>query len=242
MNMIDEALSYADNGWCVLPLAGKVPLTPHGVTDASADLERIRSWWSCWPDANIGASVPANLLVLDIDPRNGGDVADLGALPSTLTCWSGRGDGGRHLYFLRPHGPTTSTRLPAGIDLKVSGYCVVPPSVHPEAVGVYEWEHHPVAQVPAHLRELLRPAPRRHHQQHVRGRRGGAGRHLLEFVAAQPWGNVNRGLHWAACRAADDGLLDDLADALVTAAVVAGHPEPGARRTVESARKTVGAG
>ena len=66
----------------------------------------------------------------------------------------------------------------------------------------------------------------------------------MEFVAAQPEGNRNRGLHWAACRAADDDLLDDLlddlADDLVAAAVSAGHPEAGARRTVQSAARRAG--
>ena len=29
-------------------------------------------WWAGWPQANIGARVPASLLVLDVDPRHGG--------------------------------------------------------------------------------------------------------------------------------------------------------------------------
>lgn len=51
----------------------------------------------------IGAPVPEALLVIDVDPRNGGKLAELqlltGRLPTTLTVWSGRNDGGRHLYF-----------------------------------------------------------------------------------------------------------------------------------------------
>jgi hypothetical protein len=42
----------------------------------------------------IGARVPDSLLVIDIDPRNGGSLEALtnqvGALPETLTAWSGR--------------------------------------------------------------------------------------------------------------------------------------------------------
>jgi hypothetical protein len=67
--------------------------------------------------------------------------------------------------------------------------------------------------------------------------RHGAGGGLVEWVAIQPWGNVNNGLYWAACTAASDGVLGALADDLVAAAVAAGHPELGARRTVESARR-----
>lgn len=33
--------------------------------------------------------------------------------------------------LLRPAGPLTSTRLPKGIDLKVNGYCIVPPRHSP---------------------------------------------------------------------------------------------------------------
>jgi len=233
--MLDIALDYASHGWQVLPLAGKVPRTGHGVDDATSDPDLIRSWWSRWPAANIGGQVDPRLLVLDIDPRNGGNADDLGPLPPTLTCWSGRGDRGRHLYFLRPGGQLVSTGLPVGIDLKLNGYTVVPPSLHPESGQPYRWDEHDIGALPARLSALLRPAPR---PVRVLGpRRRGDGRHLVEFVAKQPWGNVNNGLHWAACRAADDNLIDDLADDLVAAAVTAGHPEPGARRTVQSAAR-----
>ena len=112
----------------------------------------------------IGARVPESLLVVDVDPRNGGNLAELelftGPLPPTLTAWSGRNDGGRHLYFLRPAGPITSTRLPDGIDLKANGYCIVPPSIHPATGQPYRWEQHPVAAIPPRLRALLLPPPR----------------------------------------------------------------------------------
>jgi hypothetical protein len=62
----------------------------------------------------------------------------------------------------------------------------------------------------------------------------GSGRieHLAAWVAAQPHGNHNSGLFWAACRAVDDGL-DPWP--LVDAAVQAGHSQARARRTVASA-------
>jgi len=246
-NLGCHAVELACRGWAVLPCKwagplGKAPLTEHGHLDATTDLDTIRGWWTRWPQALIGARVDPRLVVLDIDPRNGGTVAALGDLPLTLTCWSGRGDGGRHLFLLRPAGPLTSTRLPPGVDLKVAGYTVVPPSLHPETGRPYRWEEHPVAPLPPHLRTLLQPVHRPVRQ--LGPRRRGDGRHLVEFVAAQPEGNRNRGLHWAACRAADDDLLDDLlddlADDLVAAAVSAGHPEAGARRTVQSAARRAG--
>lgn len=163
--MLDAALDLAAQGWAVFPChwvgsRAKSPITVHGHHDATRDPDVIRSWWSRWSRAMIGASVPEALVVLDVDPRNGGDLAELGKLagsiPETLTVWSGRGDGGRHLYFRRPTGPLTSTRLPAGIDLKVAGYCIVPPSIHPATGRAYRWEHRPVVPMPRRLRELLR--------------------------------------------------------------------------------------
>jgi hypothetical protein len=145
----------------------KAPLTVRGHLDASTDPEEIRYWWDEVPTAMIGAKVPDTLLVIDIDPRNGGSVdglaAVVGPLPATLTAWSGRNDGGRHLYFHRPAGPLTSTKLrqqAPGIDLKVNGYCIVPPSIHPATGSPYWWDTHPVADMPHGLRELLRPVPR----------------------------------------------------------------------------------
>jgi hypothetical protein len=155
--MIDAACELPSAGWRVFPCwpAGpraKSPLTEHGHLDATTDLELIKAWWRRWPYAMIGAAVPASYIVIDIDPRNGGSVADLeslaGSLPATLTVWSGRNDGGRHLYFRRPTGELTGSRLPTGVDMKARGYCIVPPSIHPATGRPYRWEHRPVAPMP----------------------------------------------------------------------------------------------
>ena len=132
--LIDAALELAA-AWEVFPCRpsgpqAKSPLTLHGHHDATMDPDVIKAWWLRWRDAMISAAVPDSLLVVDIDPRNGGDleklVALVGDLPPTLTVWSGRNDGGRHLYYQRPTGTLTSTRLPEGIDLKANGYCILP--------------------------------------------------------------------------------------------------------------------
>ena len=89
-----SALYYASRGWPVLPLysveggrctcgdaacrsPGKHPRTQHGVKDASAKSRQINLWWRWWPSANVGIAtgVTSGLLVLDIDPRNGGDAS-----------------------------------------------------------------------------------------------------------------------------------------------------------------------
>ena len=49
-------------------------MTPTGHKEATHDPEQIESWWSQWPDANIGIATGeiSGLLVLDIDEKNGG--------------------------------------------------------------------------------------------------------------------------------------------------------------------------
>src|SRR5688572_11141260 len=54
--------------------AGKHPRTSNGLLDATRDPDRIRAWWSRWPDANIAVATgtAAGIWVLDVDPANGG--------------------------------------------------------------------------------------------------------------------------------------------------------------------------
>jgi hypothetical protein len=141
------------------------PARTHGVLDATDDVATVARWWSerAW---NIGLRVPDGIVVLDSDPRHGGEddlqviAAVHGGLPTTLTCMSGRGDGGRHRYYLHPGGKLTSKRLPRGVDVKVSsGYVLAPPSIHPDSGRPYWYVDAdcPVAKLPAWLAELLRP-------------------------------------------------------------------------------------
>ena len=239
------ALDLARAGWSVFPCfehgaRAKSPRTEHGHLDATRDEAQIRAWWDRWPQAMIGAPVPDTMLVIDIDPRNGGSIdaleALVGPLPDTLTAWSGRGDGGRHFYFLRPWGEFSSVHLPAGIDLKVNGYCILPPSLHPATGQPYRWDVHAPASVPLPLLAMLRPpAPQRAPQRPTEAN----GEPLVRFVAALGDGNRNRGLYWAACTALDEGTYDAIREDLVRAAVAVGLTEREARRTVESAAKQV---
>jgi hypothetical protein len=149
------ALYYAGRGWPVVPLhsgekilcscsdptcgsAGKHPRTQHGIKDASTDPEQIRRWWKQWPDANVGIAtgVVSGILVLDIDPSNGGDESydqlqnELpGAFATLLKVRTG--SGGAHLYFecLKPT-PSRHNIRP-GISTRADGgYVVAPPSRH----------------------------------------------------------------------------------------------------------------
>jgi hypothetical protein len=123
--------------------AGKHPIGPlarHGLNDATVDPARINSWWRRYPPANVGiATGPSNLVVVDIDPRNGGD-AKWAKLVARFGRRIGRtyrvrtGSGGMHYYFRAPRGiviASCSNALGPGVDVKArGGYVIAPPSYH----------------------------------------------------------------------------------------------------------------
>lgn len=141
------ACAYADAGWCVFPLAPrrKYPagrLVPHGQNEATSDLAVVFDWWTREPRANIGLNCErSGFVVLDIDPRHGGDdhlhdlLKQLGPLPTTIEAFSG--GGGQHMVFV-DEGYTYRREMAPGVDVKANGYIVLPPSIHPSG-GVYTW-------------------------------------------------------------------------------------------------------
>ncbi|WP_018990996.1 bifunctional DNA primase/polymerase [Aromatoleum toluclasticum] len=140
-SMRDAAFAYARRSWPVLPCApgAKTPLTTHGFRDATMDGGQIDGWWTKWPDANVAilTGEDSGLLVVDVDPRNGGDasLATLeeihGALPRDYVVESG--GGGLHIYLRLPEGiELPCSVLTDGIDVKCEGgYVIAPPSIHP---------------------------------------------------------------------------------------------------------------
>jgi hypothetical protein len=100
-------------------------------------------WWRSWPAANIGLLTGAGLLVLDIDPKNGGNEALValttrhGELPPTPTVATG--GGGLHFYFAVAGPVPCRIGLARGIDVKADGgYVVAPESVHASGEA-YTW-------------------------------------------------------------------------------------------------------
>lgn len=158
----DAALTYAGQGIAVFPChsiergrcscrrdcgnsAGKHPRTIAGHTEATTDPDVIDRWWSMWPTANIGANMKASRLVaIDIDPRNGGEdsifeiARSIGGMPETWTSLTG--GGGLHYLYRAPDGFDTHTDMIApGVDVKWSGYVILPPSNHASG-QMYLWE------------------------------------------------------------------------------------------------------
>jgi hypothetical protein len=168
-----HAVEYALRHWPVFPLRGKVPAIKggRGVLDATTDIDQVVAWWSGrYRGANIGARVPENMFVLDVDgpdrhPHPGRGLQALaeleerhGPLPTTLTQITG--SGGLHLFFRRPTGRLSKAGLPAGLEYKDNGgYVVLAPSVHPDSGERYVHCDHPVAAPPAWLIDLIEARP-----------------------------------------------------------------------------------
>jgi putative DNA primase/helicase len=170
------ALSYAALGLAVLPLhrpvdrggrlrcsCGKADcpspakhpvgrLAPRGLLDASCDTNVIAAWFErdAW-NVGIATGAASRIVVLDIDPRHGGDEAlaaletDNGPLPPTWRFLTG--GGGEHIVFRHPGGAVKNSAgaIAPGIDVRADGgYIVAPPSLHvggrPYAISV---DHHP---------------------------------------------------------------------------------------------------
>lgn len=186
-----HALAYAERGLEVFPVNPR-DKTPHqSQYDATTDKTTIEAWWERWPGALIGHRVAVDQLITDIDPRHGGLTTwkalkqEIGPLPITRVHASGRGDGGGHLWWQRPLGRLTTTRLDTwakqhgvgqnangrwtcGIDLLqyMHRYTILPPSPHPESGKPYQWANGrgldiEPAVMPQLLAELLtaEPAP-----------------------------------------------------------------------------------
>jgi len=163
----EAAERYRASGWSVLPVRPreKRPLVKWETLQTSPPTQdQVAGWFRHWPDANVGivTGEVSNLIVLDIDPKHGGDDSlDIierryGPLPATVEAISG--GGGRHLYFTHP-GTLMRNRvgLAQGIDLRGDGgYIVAPPSIHPSG-NPYVWRtgHSPDEMSPAPLPHWL---------------------------------------------------------------------------------------
>ncbi|MFI6981534.1 bifunctional DNA primase/polymerase [Embleya sp. NPDC050154] len=232
----------------------------HGVHDATADPRRVRALFAATQGVHgygiACGRAPHHLIGLDLDRKNGLDgvaaLADLAArhgftVPDTITVATP--SGGLHLWFTAPAGArvtNSASRLGPGIDVRGTGGYVIGPGSRTD-FGRYAYlEPGPLAAVPAPLLDLmLRPQPAAQRLA-TRVRRAGSGEvgALAGFVRNAPKGQLNNRLYWASCRAFADPRIDPdtAADELLAAAVEAGHPAPGARRTIASGRRTAGAG
>lgn len=238
------ALALASRELRTFPLAPgkKVPIVINGHLKATTDLSRIGSWWTQVPLANIGIRPDEHVVVIDVDPRDGGATnlvrfLDGRELPPTLTVNTGGVIPGLHIYYRMGMGSWRQKLVP-GVDLKSSsGYLVAPPSIHPDTGRRYEWANDlPIADAPDWLiAACLRPA-----QPAVRpvARLSNTGRGdrltgVVRFVLEAPTGERNNRLNWAAytCRGLNH---QQVTSALLVAAEETGLPRAEAERTIRS--------
>ena len=124
---------------CSASNAGKHPRNRNGFHGASTSGRLIRNWLRQCPSLNLGIATggAACLVVIDIDPRHGGDSTQAalekryGKLPKTFTVTTG--GGGLHLYFsmygIDPPIGSSAGRLGPGVDAPGEGGSVGTPSV-----------------------------------------------------------------------------------------------------------------
>ena len=136
-------------------------LTCHGFYAATTDPERIGAMHRLVPAGMLAIRTgrTSGLVVVDIDPRNGGAVLpDL--MPPTRCVRTG--SGGWHLYYRHPGGRFAANldhHGHQGIDIKADGgYVVAPPSIHPDTRQPYRWiGDRPVIEMPPPLVAACRP-------------------------------------------------------------------------------------
>lgn len=134
------ARGYLNRGLRVFPLNGKIPVTENGCDDASGDTAQVEAWFP--RVRNIAIVTPPGVVVVDMDPRNGGDktiskwcsdygVEWLAGVPRART-----GGGGLHYWF--KYGGERLRKSIDGVDFQRGNkYVVAPPS---KTAGEYTWE------------------------------------------------------------------------------------------------------
>jgi hypothetical protein len=245
--MLRQALACAARGWPVFPCqpGQKIPATRHGHLDATTDERQITAWFGQDNGLNLAVATGApGPDVLDVDQHgtagNGfhafSELLATGRLDGAST-WIRTPRGGLHLYFIGSQ--QRSGRLAAHhLDFRsTGGYVLSPPSqVDGKAYkrelalagrGGLDWQA--VVRFLEPSRQHQRSAPRQLHEPSIS--------RLARWVAAQPEGNRNDGLFWAANRVLEADPAADLSP-LAAAARQAGLGDPEITRTLNSARRT----
>ncbi|HAU66001.1 MAG: Bifunctional DNA primase/polymerase [Candidatus Uhrbacteria bacterium GW2011_GWF2_39_13] len=179
---LTQALEYIKLGWNVFPLGYKSKRpdgnalihTGHKKFDEFKQIEKgswqcfqtemvdedlIKKWWEYSPISNIAiiTGMTSKLIVIDIDPRNGGDESMKKLhLPPTYIVKTG--GGGWHYYYAWNFSrPAPNIDYLPGIEIKGNGgYIVAPPSIHDKTFKSYEAINDPseITETPEWLCEI----------------------------------------------------------------------------------------
>jgi hypothetical protein len=164
------ALKYAKMGWEVFPIyevgptddypdqmvcacsegihcsnKGKHPRSANGFKDATTDVGQVNQWWELHSTANVGirCGPGSNLLVMDVDKRNGGEetlidlVGKYGKPPNMGIVFTG---GGYHHLFPWPEDLKAIPRkLGPGIDVQGDNRYIVAAGSRHSSGKHYRW-------------------------------------------------------------------------------------------------------
>ena len=149
---LEAALSYARRGIYVHPVhsmrdgvcscggpavnpkctPGKHPRLANGHRGATTDGATIRSWWTLWPDANIGVDAErSGLVVVGPDSPEWLRRFEEKGLPTTWAYETGGGEGHVQYLYRRPDEcPTTRVCVSGQYDVMSEGNVVLAPGTH----------------------------------------------------------------------------------------------------------------
>ncbi len=229
ISIVEFALSYAQNGWYVFPLHGKIPFKDsQGYKDATTDPLQILAWWTQHPTATIGLATGerSGVIVLDIDPPEGYfSLKELQATYTPLpeTRRSSTANKGLHFFFQYPNDGHTYQNAVGlagleGVDIRATGgYVVLPPS---KLYGrlYYKWSdpETPIAQAPQWLLHLITKArQQKEHPQVLRFASSPGEKWLSAALEKAREGNRNAVGFWLACQLRDDQIPESQARSML---------------------------
>lgn len=236
------ALKYASEGFHVFPVyepgtagctcgkplcRGKHPRTINGVKDATTDANRIKEWWTKWPNASIGLATGSisGVAVVDLDGPEGISSGRSLRLASTVTALTGNG---KQLFYADPEGKLRNSvkALAPGVDIRgAGGYVVTPPSLHSNGKR-YGWEGQPLSRkslpnLPPHLSQMGTI------QKTVGNTAGKSEGWIAKSLGEMKHGNIDNTLVSILGRLRRDGYSSDDAIALLKTTVENKGAEPG---------------
>lgn len=251
-----DAIAAAKRGWHVFPVVpgGKEPLG-HWPTMATTNLARVVTYWSSYPNANIGIAMkPSGLLVIDCDhpPQGINAFAKLCSLfkayDAVDTYTVKTGSGGLHFYYRWPSTVKASqaSLVPGLVDVRCNGGrdggYVLGAGSQTDKGGYQVWgeDDDKVIDCPRWLQELVvereraRPVREPATADEFMCETSYAG--VINSVRLAQEGNRNHALHWAACVMAEDGVsMERAEEMLVEAADAAGLTYRETEATIRSA-------
>lgn len=161
---LDAAHTLASLGFSIFPASRKTkaPIIEAWPEQATTDSDVIEGWWREYPNANPAiACGKSDILVVDEDPRHGGDatIANLlreydSGFVRTVTATTG---GGGHHYYFRTNGmrfKNTNSLLGPGVDTRAINGLVIGVGSRHQSGRFYEWD----AEYSPNEREML-PVP-----------------------------------------------------------------------------------